>query len=288
MRNLFYFLIFSILIVIAGCEDAIDVESGFTEEELVFDAWISNDETHRTISMYYTQDYYDDSPFKPETEALVEVSNGSEVFVFNHMGGGNYSNSTPILGSVGDTIKLKATVGDKIYRAHSVIHRVPEIDSITFAEEENPANGDTEILAEFFAKDFEGVGDTYWARAYLNDTLLNKPSEIVLIYDVSFIKGSNYDGGYFIRPLRLAINAIKNDGNFRSLEPGDEVTVELNSISNHAYDYLQTVQEQATNGNNAIFTLPFSNAAGNIKDEDGKRAIGFFQVSKLNSMTVVR
>ena len=122
------------------------------------------------------------------------------------------------------------------------------------------------MFAELYARDLPGKGDTYWVKSYRNDTLLNRPQELNIIYDATFDAGTDIDGTTFIRPLRFGINAVDDDGLPRFLESGDKVRSEIHSISNQAFTFLQIVQEQTTNGDNGIFALPIANSRGNIFD----------------------
>ena len=88
----------------------------------------------------------------------------------------------------------------------------------------------------------------------------------------------------FIRPLRFGINALDEDGLPRALNPGEKVASEIHSISNDAFRFLQIVQEQTTNGDNGIFTLPIANSRGNVFDSDGNLVLGVFNVAAVSSM----
>ena len=88
--------------------------------------------------------------------------------------------------------------------------------------------------------------------------------------------------------MRFAINANDEDGFQRPLTIGEKVSVEIHSISNEAFQFLQIVQEQTNNGDNGIFTLPIANAKSNIiKEDTNERALGFFNVAATSRLSKI-
>lgn len=270
-----------------SCEDPIDVDTGFENGEIVVDAWINNESTPQTIKLLLSQDYFDNRLPTPITDGTVTISSTGADYIFAHQGEGAYTwtpTAGETLGSVGDTFQLTVAAGGLSYTASTTIYDAPEIDSISIYLEDEAFGADEGLFAEVYARDLPGQGDTYWVKAYRNDTLLNKPQEINIVYDATFDAGSDIDGTYFIRPLRFAINALDDDGLPRALNVGDKVGVEIHSISNAGFRFMQTVQEQTTNGDNGIFALPVANALGNITNTaDGRRALGFFNIATVTS-----
>jgi hypothetical protein len=287
MKKYTYIIAVLSIIGLASCEDAIEVDNGFEASQIVVDAWITNEVKPQVIQITESQDYFDNRVPTGITNATVSVTNGTQVFNFDHVEGGRYVYN-PVnegIGNIGDKFSLNIEVDDKILTSSTELYRVPEIDSISiFIETEG--FGDDGYFAELYATDFPGQGDTYWVKSYRNDTLLNKPQEINLIYDSSFNPGTNLDGVTFIRPLRFAINAIGDDGLFRDINPGDRIRSEIYSISNDAFDFMRLVQEQTTNGDNSIFALPVANSRGNVRDQDGNLVLGVFNVAAVTSFEV--
>ena len=287
--------IFSALIVstilFTSCEDPIDVDNGFEQSKLVVDAWINNniDET-QIIALSLSQDYFDNRLPDPISDASVNVSSSTNSYDFEHVGDGKYA-WTPDLGEhigfVGDTYTLTIDYQGEIISSTTRLNPVPEIDSIRIYFEDNAFGADDGLFAELYARDLPGKGNTYWVKSYRNDTLLNKPQELNIIYDATFDAGTEIDGTAFIRPLRFAINALDDDGLPRNLDIGEKVGSEIHSISNEAFSFLQIVQEQTTNGDNGIFALPVANSRGNVYDSSGDRVLGVFNVAAISRMEKV-
>jgi hypothetical protein len=167
--------------------------------------------------------------------------------------------------------------------------RVPPIDSVTFFLEEDDLFQPGSYLAEFWADDPAGTGDTYWIRAFKNGQILNKPSEISVAFDAGFSNGGNFDGITFIPPLRTSINPFEENENDEVVSPyiiGDSVYVELNSITEEAFNFLSEVRIQTDRpgGFSELFAAPIANVPTNIRNinVNGRTALGFFNVAAVS------
>jgi len=280
------------MLLALSCEDVIDVDSGFESPQLVVDAWLNNIDSIQTVRLTQTQDYFDNSFTPAVTGAIVSVTrNGSDVLVFEDQGNGNYTyRPEDVIGQVGDEFTLQIEVDGNTYSSTVEMHRVPPIDSISMFERVDEFGFDDGLYGSLYARDFVGKGDTYWAKTWKNDTLLNKPLELNIIYDAVFDPGTDLDGTYWIRPLREAINPIPED-QAETVQtpyvPGDRIYCEVHSINNDAYSFMNIAFEQMTNGNNAIFALPVANTRGNVvHDTDGSRLLGMFNVAAVSSLGI--
>lgn len=285
-----YFLFVSLAIsglLLSSCEDAIDVDSGFEEPKLVVDGWINTRNEPQTIRLSWSQDYFDAAKPAAITDATVALRNGERILSFLHAGDGAYV-WTPIgeetIGTTGDVIELGIDHPSGQFVSQTTVRRVPVIDSISMVFEEESLGVEEGFYGEVYAKDFPGQGDSYWIRAWKNDSLLNKPQELTIVWDATFDPGSGLDGVAFIRPLRLSINPQSDEGGFDPYQTGDRAYVEVHSISNEAFYFLQIAQEQMTNGDNAIFSLPIANARSNIINvQTNESVLGFFNVANISS-----
>lgn len=289
MKNIkLYILAIAVTAGMSSCEDAITVDNGFEASQLVVDAWINNEPGAQTIQLTLSQDYFDNRLPDGIENATVNVTNGNTVTTFEHTTDGKYvwtPSTGSTIGDVGDEFTLEIMIDGQRITSTTTLAPVPEVDSISIYFE-TEGFGDDGYFAEMYATDLVGQGNTYWVKSYRNDTLLNRPQELNIIYDATFDAGTDIDGVTFIRPLRFAVNALDDDGIPRDLMPGDRVKSEIYSISNEAFRFLQIVQEQTTNGDNSIFALPVANARGNVFDADGKRVLGMFNVAAVSSLEV--
>ncbi len=284
------------MFVFSGCQDVIDVDLNFENAQLVVDAWVDNRAQDQKIRLTLSQEYLNSAIAEGVTGAEIKVSNGGNIeHIFEDQGNGDYiwTSNGQTLGSIGDEMTLQIFVNGKEYLGTNRINRVPEIDSISQETRVDELIFTDGIYAQLYARDLPGIGDTYWAKTYKNGQFLNKPLELLIIYDATFDAGSGLDGVTFIPPLREAINPIPDDleeGEEAKApyEVGDEIRVELVSISNDAFRFLQIAQEQMTNGLNTIFALPVANTKSNVFDQETEEPIlGFFNVGAVSEIVKV-
>lgn len=297
MNSVVSLVVVVIILVISGCTDVVEVDIDPADDQLVVDAWINNKSEAQTIRLTLSQPYFTNAFSPAVADADVQVRrNDGIVFVFENQGDGNYTwipGSGESLGSVGMEYTLEIQWQGDTFEAMSQLRRVPAIDSIGI-ELRNGEIGYTDgHWAQFYARDFAGLGDTYWIKAYKNGVFLNKPLEMNLAYDAAFDAGGEVDGITFITPIRELINRFpdpdtEDDFDVPPYAPGDEVQVEIHSITNEAFLFLQTARDQMNNGDNTIFSIPIANTKSNVaRVSDGKSVLGFFCVSAVSERTRV-
>ena len=277
-----------------SCETLIQPDLERAPQVLVVDAWVTIRHDAQEISIKRTAGYFDNAGLPGVEDASVVVRNVTtgRDFMFMHLADGVYRWIPPTdadsLGVVGDSFALSVVTSTGSYTAESRAGRVPVIDSVYFFRE--PASGliPESTFAEFWAIDPPGSGDTYWIKAWKNDTLLLRPSEINLAYDAGFSEGGNYDGGPFITPKRRGISPVVTDeeGNFLSpFRTGDSVYVEIHSITRGAFEFMNQVfiQTDRPGGFQELFASPPANVSTNIKASGAAAAIGFFNVAHVSS-----
>jgi hypothetical protein len=281
------------IIGLSGCEDVIDLKTESGPTQLVVDGWITNQPGTQTITLTWSSPYFDTNPIKPVLGAKVSVTdNLGKVYTFTDSEGtGKYTwgkLASDTLGRIGGKYTLKVEHDQEVYTAKNEIKRVPKVDSIAYTHETLPIKPDkdkgqkTGFIVEFYARDFIGTGDTYWIKEVINGkTNVDKAEKISIAYDAAFGAGAPSDGLIFIQPLRRSIT-------YDSLyQAGNRVGVELHSITNEAFYFLQQVVEQSTNG--GIFATPIANIKSNVTNADpnGRKALGYFGASAVSKMETV-
>ncbi len=282
----------ALAIFMSGCEDVIDIDTEKGPSELVVDGWITNRPGPQTIKLTLSAAYFNNSPAKPALGAEVTVTDDRGT-VFNFLdekAKGTYQWSpqedTLALGRVGGSYTLRIKYTGEEYTAANHITRVPTIDSLAYEEESfpiTPPDGPKDgYLAQFYARDFAGVGDTYWIKPLKGGRLYGgDPGNISLAFDASFSAGSPSDGLGFIQPLRQSINVN------RLASAGDTVGVELHSITIETYFFLFQVRQESANG--GIFAVPPANIPTNVTNvkPNGPKALGFFGASAISRAETV-
>ena len=271
-----------------ACEDVITVDLEDGDEQLVVDAWINNQMKPQIVRLVRTSPYFDSSPSPAVTGATVKITdnNGTE-FSFVDNNNGDYiwtpAGSTSF-GQIDNTYTLSIVTEGKEYSAVSTMNRIMQIDSITSEYREEELGNPEGIYASLFATDIIGAGDAYWIKTYKNGQYLNEPSEMNLAYDGGFTAGAMIDGVVFIIPIREGINPFGEEdeaGNdLPPYEVGDSIYVEVHSLTEDAFFFLNASRTQMTLGDATLFAEPPSNVSSNIIPLNATDArdepVGFF------------
>jgi len=280
---------------VASCTDPVDIASGFEQAQPVVDAWLTNESQPQTVNLYLTQDYFANElppPLEGATVALSRTDGSGEPLVFAEAQPGEYvwtpSDLQPRIGAVGERFVLQVVAdfngGQVEYAATSEFRRVATIDSISVQLEEQQLGLDEGLYAQVYARDLPGTGDRYLIRSTINDTLLNRPSELNVAFDAAFDGGTSTDGIPFILPIRFGINKTDDEGFTQPLVPGDVIEVDIWSLNPAAYEFITNAQEQILNGDAQLFSVPVVSTLGNVTNAaTGDPALGMFNLSAVSS-----
>lgn len=295
MKNRIHYIILLLpILIIQSCTDVISVQLAEAEPRMVIDAWINNLDEQQKVTLTMSSPYFDSSDPDPVNGATVTITDDNDnVFEFIEDGNsGVYYWDNPggdIFGTIGTGYLLTVVSGANAYAATSVMNRVPTVDSITYEEYDPAFVDDFEAgwTAEFFARDFVGVGDTYWIKAFKNNVFLSKPNELNFAYDAGFSAGSAIDGINLIGPLRLGINRSPDGGDagddtneFPPYKSGDTIRVEMHSMTIDAFEFMNEALNQMTLSDATIFAPPLVNVPTNIEQVSGDlEPLGCFNVA---------
>ena len=280
-----------LLVLTLSCETEINPDLENAEPVIVVDAWLTAKPKEQVIKLTYSQPYFENSTPPAVLSASVTVTNETDgrIFIFNEVdNNGIYkwipSSATDSIGKTGDNFSLAVIAGTDEFISTSVMGRVPKIDSITFTYVEPSGFFPEHYIGEFWAKDPQGLGDTYWIKAWKNDTLMLKPSEINIAFDASFTESNQTDNITFIAPIRQAISPFELDDTGQLIspyKPGDSVYVEIHSITKAAFNFLfeVTIQTDRPGGFAELFASPFANVRTNIinTNPNGMKAVGMWE-----------
>jgi len=295
MKNIAYIhrFVFGFLLLwaLSSCEDIIDINLDANTPQLSIDAWITDQPETQTIKLRLTRSYFDNTPAPLALNATVEIqdSEGNLYEFLDTNNDGNYvwmpAQAADVMGVLGRTYTITVSYGGETYKATSQINRTPRIDSLVYEFREERLGNPAGYYAEIYARDPQGSGDCYWIRTYKNGQFLNRGQDINIAYDAGFSAGGNVDGVYFITPIREGINPFVEDPNDSNvtLPPysiGDDLEVEIYSIQEDAFYFLQEVSTQLTNG--GLFAVPLTNVRTNYVNQNpnsDKKVVGYFGAS---------
>ncbi len=290
MKN--YYLILIAIFLFASCEDTIDVNLEESDPQIIVDAWLDNNNQRQEIRISKSLPYFTNeiTPGVENAIVIVKNNNGNE-YQFAHEANGLYVydfNENESIGAIGDSFELNIAIDSKNYFANAMMNRVTPIDSLVQEYRDDEVFTEDGIYCQVFARDFDGLGDSYWIQSYKNGQYLNRPFEINIAYDAGFDSGGELDGFVFIYPIRDLINETGDDGIPIQWEVGDIITVEIHSISNDAFKFLEIMRDQLLNSYNTIFAEPLANTVGNIYPSNSEDTVlGVFNVSAVSSVEQV-
>jgi hypothetical protein len=281
---------------VMACEDQIFPELQNAQPIIVIDAWVTNKNEPQVIKITRTQSYFDSSlpPGVPNATVLVSDNEGNSFEFLPGSKTGEYvwnpATNGGVFGKIGNTYRLYVKAGGQEFEAEAGMSRVPQIDSVTYYFEKGSFGFPDSHFSEFWARDFQGSGDTYWARGWKNGQALNKPGEIITAFDAGFSRGGNVDGIIFIAPIRRGFNPVEQDANDNFLPifvSGDSLYVELHSITNKAFDFLSqiSIQTNRPGGFGELFAQPLANVPTNLRPTAANpeaRVVGFFNVAAVS------
>ncbi len=287
--------IYSIFLSVSlmSCEDVIQLNVPETEKYLVVEGTITNVAGEQFIKLTESQALLSTTAPNAVTNATVKVTdNTGRVYEFKDTKNeGKYiwtpSTATEAMGAIGKTYTLRIDVNGESYQAVSELKRLPKIDSIVYKYEDSPRVNQTAdnkpkqgYDANFYAKDFVGVGDCYRVKVYKNGKMFSGADNIVIAYDALLNKSSVGDGLMFILPLRRAISPELYAEN-------DKLKVELNSITEPHFDFWTQFRTELNN--TGLFSTPAARIPCNVINISAtpkKQAAGWFGTSAVTSLEV--
>lgn len=283
-----------ITFTLTSCEDVIDINTRPGVEQLVVDAFLTDEVKEQVVKLTLSQPYFDDASSPPALGAIVIVfSEDSTAYSFiDEQGNGEYiyrsDDEKPLLKNVGERYALYIAYQGEEYFSVSELKPVPKIDSVSYQTFTRPIVTDTlpkvGFIAEFYARDFQEEGDTYWIRYRKNGELKNNPADITISYDGAFSPGAASNGLQFIQPIRQSIN----DFGDALYQDGDSLEIDLYAITAEAYFFLFQVRQESANA--GIFATPPANIPTNIfnrNSSSAKTAIGLFGVASVSKFSTV-
>lgn len=285
-------------LLLASCEEVIHPDLREADPVLVIDAWINDKAEDQVIRLSLSQPYLSDEvpPGVSGATVTVNYDGGSLDFMEDGDDPGVYRWTTDeatreaVFGETGRSYTLTVMVNGQTFEAVSRINRTVAIDSITFELDDSPFYPENSYIAQFWATEPQGTGDTYWIRSYKNGIPLGKPSEINIAYDAGFSPGGSFDGITFIPPIRQVNpnDVDEDDMPVSPYQPGDSLYVEIHSITYESFTFLSQVivQTDRPGGFGELFATPLANVSSNIiRVTSGPlKAVGFFNVSAVEGL----
>lgn len=275
MKRIYIYLLGLTFLMVLACEEPVRLDTNLIESQLVVEGLITNSELNY-VRLTRSRDFYSSGQAEGVTDAEVTVSDNTgntRRYVHNpdNVAGweGVYLPEVAYTPEVGLTYTMNAEVDGVNYTAQETLLPVTEIDSlvVTLNEEEMEDPDDEGRFYEvlFYAKEPQDRVDHYLFKFYRNGELLKDAEEDIYVGEDEYI-------GEEIDDLPIA--------GYYALD--DIVTVEMYSITREAFVYYSDLLN-LINNDGGMFSPPPANPRNNISGG----ALGYFQVSAIESETII-
>ena len=279
MKKILY-LVLIFPIFLNGCVEPYDTELESSYTRLVIQGSISDVRKAHQVSLSKSADYFSNAPAPRVTGASVSISDGENTFYLTEVSDGIYETDT-IAGEPGKTYTLSITSGGKSYTSICYLNYCAPIDSINFGYYDYSDYGDEFIDSTVYillnAYEPETPGNFYLWNTYKNGVL-----ESDTLYEVYFADDVFYNGYYIYNEMVQWCKGVS---------VGDTITLEMQSITEKYYDYINQVLS-VTVWNSGPFGGPPANPVGNIIEvidngNENDNPLGFFLAYSVKNITKV-
>lgn len=286
MKKILSLFIILTSIILASCEDIVDVDLNETDIDLVaVEAYINTkDSDNIFVKLEKSLPVTKDEENPPVNNAIVEISDDqptpNKVLLTEIDNSGIYKLSQGKTYSTipGRTYKLMITTPDGIIITGE--EHLQKVENLDLMKIHLSARGNFEFLAVFInSQETPGKGQFYKWDIYKNGKLMHESE------NMAFANDEIVDGNY-IYDLEIYTDFPQSDDyDLRKLNMGDTVYVEQLSISENAYDFYYAMINQAYSGN--PFSVPPANLPGNLTSSNGKRVLGLFSARDISASNSV-
>lgn len=255
-----------------GCSDTtIDLPPGTAT--IVVEGWITDQSIQHWVKVSESTRFRDTKPETIISDAQVIIEDDQDQFPLTFNGEKGIYQTATFAGVPGKSYRVLITLSDgsEIRSSWETLNQVAPIDDIQFDtfDDTDPETGD-DILVYYpivTSQDPLEEQNQYRYKGFKNDSLLNTPEEMILLSD-EFNNGESL-------PQHIP--------EFR-LDVGDQITVELHSLSLSAFHFLELLRSQTTALGSSSGTAP-AKLIGNLSytNLQGEIVIGYFGASSITS-----
>jgi hypothetical protein len=271
MKRLLYLLPLLLTGLLSSCTDVVPIDLPDPEPQLAVEGSITDQPGPYTVRLTKTGAYFTEQDLPAVRGAeLTLADNEGHTETLRETAPGVYQGNQ-IQGKIGNAYVLTIKAEGQEYRAATEIKRVPRIDGITQQIKRNEPGWEDGYYALYQGPELPGVGDYYRFKIFLNGELQNSPDDLV-------VRADEMVDGRYIGDIEL---------NGKPLQPGDSVRVQLLSLPQDYYYFLNEMYGQINNV--GLFSTPPANVRTNIVNVNpaGPKAVGYFAGTALRSAHAV-
>jgi hypothetical protein len=275
MKNIAASLCFPLALLFCACQDVIELNLSDVPPQLVVEGWITNLEKPAEVIISYSTNYLDRKalPRASGAEVALHDENGL-VAVFEESDEQPGVYRSDYVGQVGVAyhLRIRTPDGKRYASIPELLKGVSPITAIYYEFRQATLFQEEGYYVKIDSYEPEGPGDYYRWRQFINDTLNNRPIDILVVSD-QFVDGNDIIGFEI---------------NFQPLKLGDRYRVEQMSISRRAYEFFFLVREQ-TAFVGGLFDTPPAPIKGNLYnvDDPNEQVLGFFGASGVSIAEII-
>jgi hypothetical protein len=276
--------VLQLLLTISACEKVVtdDLNVGASETRLVIEGGIERNparpDAPQRIRLTSSLPYLSKEQPPAVDDALVQVSDGTQTWTFEHRGEGWYE-AAGIEPAVGKTYTLDIAWRGDNYQGRSQIEAVPPIDSLYYAYEAATTITDEGYFVRLDVQDPAGVANFYYFRVLVNGIVFILPdrgNNRTLVLSDEFFDGQ--------KSTRV------NPNEEVRIQLGDTVTVQQMGITQGYFEYLYSLFTQTGNqGLSVVGNPPPAPIRSNIinLNHPTRYPLGYFYTSDVSEKSVI-
>jgi hypothetical protein len=250
---------FVIIIAMASCEKVINLEIPDAEKQYVIEAILSD--VGCRVNLSHTLSLSDSNRHQAVSGANITISeDGKTPIKLTQINGGYYRAN--LFGRSGRTYALRVEVNGNVFTAHSTVP--PKVAIDTFYLTERLFFGRTRKVATVEFNDPPGPGNVYRFIQYVNT---KKDNNIFITND------------HLIDGRKAVYEMLVLDDEKDPLKKGDQLSVELLSITPFMYSYWYSLSESALGQSQSA-------SPANPVNPFGAGAIGYFSTHMVSSRSL--
>lgn len=256
------------------------IELPSAQNLITVESWLSSVEETQEVRLSRSNGFSSSDQTSGINDAEVIIqSRAGEIFQFSLSENGLYRSVTPFAGSINQEYRLRILLNDgeelrsewELMQPTVIIENI-NINSFEENDPENPGEQFTVFFPKIRARDSVDFSNNYRWVFYKDRNKYTEPESITIQNDRLF------DG-----------NLIPNDFQSFSYFQGEEIIIELQSITQRAFDYLSLLKSQITSLGTSTGTTP-ATVIGNVtyqSTEIEDLVLGYFGTVTLSRDTVV-
>ncbi|MEY3238706.1 MAG: hypothetical protein RIR11_144 [Bacteroidota bacterium] len=276
--------VFQLILTLSACEKVVtdDLNVGASETRLVIEGGIERNparpDAPQRIRLTSSLPYLSKEQPPAVENALMQVSDGTQTWTFEHRGEGWYE-VAGIEPKVGKTYTLDIAWGGDNYQGRSQIEAVPPIDSLYYAYEAATSITNEGYFVRLDIQDPADVANFYYFRVLINGMVFVVPdrgNNRTLILSDAFFDGQ--------KSTRV------NPNEEVRIEIGDTVAVQQMGITKGYFDYLYSLFTQTGNqGLSVVGNPPPAPIRSNIINLNNptRYPLGYFYTSDVSEKSVI-